>query len=341
MAWWEADFSGGGYWMIVQECNIRSRRFCVRVFITGATGFVGSHLADYLVKEGHEVNGLIRPRSREEFVNKEVDYHEGDIADASAMIHIIQKVKPDLVFHLAAQSYVPLSWVAPEATLSNNITGTLNILEAARKGSPNMIVQIAGSSEEYGFVRPEECPVTEHQPLRPFSPYGVSKVASDLLGQQYHKSYGIKTVITRAFNHTGPRRGEIFICSKIAKRLVLCEKEKSPLTLRLGNTDAVRDFTDVRDIIKAYWLAANKCKYGEPYNIGSGVGHTIKKVVEMFGKMLGKEIRTEQNPDMMRPSDVPYLICNSTKFRNLTGWKPEIPFEQTLEDLLDYWREKR
>ena len=189
----------------------------MRALITGVTGFAGSHLADYLIdKQGIEVHGIKRPRSRNEFSRYGLNYWEADITDLSSLMQLLENIKPDYIFHLAAQSFVPISWSAPRSTLEINIMGTLNMLEAVRHKSPKTPILIAGSSEEYGMVNPGECPITEGQPLRPLSPYGVSKVTCVLLAQQYYISYGLKTIITRAFNHTGPRRGEHFICSKIA-----------------------------------------------------------------------------------------------------------------------------
>jgi len=313
----------------------------MKALITGVTGFVGSHLADYLVDvQGIEVHGVKRHRSREEFMREDVIYHDGDVTDQVAMSNIVEEVMPDCIFHLAAQSFVPDSWRYPSSTLTTNVLGTVCVLEAARRFGDHCIVHVAGSSEEYGFVLPEESPITENQPLRPFSPYGVSKVATDLLAQQYNKSYGLRTVITRAFNHTGPRRGEFFICSKIAKRLAQIKLDKAPPTLMLGNLDAVRDFTDVRDMARAYWSAVNNCTYGTPYNIGLGRATTIRNVVEMFLEILEDEDRRviiEQDPKMMRPSDVPYLLANSSKFCSTTNWSPNYSFKQTLKDLLDYW----
>jgi len=313
----------------------------MKALITGITGFAGSHLADYLIdQEGIEVHGIKRPRSRIEFLRYDVRYHEGDITDLNSMLNIVVDVEPQYVFHLAAQSFVPLSWEAPGHTLTTNIIGTQNTLEAVRRYAPAATVHIAGSSEEYGMVDPNECPITEQQPLRPLSPYGVSKVAADLLAQQYHRSYGLKVIITRAFNHTGPRRGEQFVTSKIARQLALIKLEKAEPVLTLGNLEAVRDFTDVRDTVRGYWLAANRCQPGIPYNIGTGIGHTVTEVLNILMLISEQLAELKQDPQFMRPSDVPRLIADSTAFRNATGWEPVIPFEQTLRDLFDYWMER-
>jgi len=309
-----------------------------KALITGATGFVGSHLADYLLDiENIEVHGLIRPRSRTEFTRPDVCYHEADITDYSAIASVVKKVKPNFVFHLAAQSFVPLSWKAPNSTIITNVIGTLHVLEAVKSECPDAIIQIAGSSEEYGLVHPRECPISEGQPFRPMSPYGLSKVSADLLAQQYYMSYGVNTVITRAFNHSGPRRGKVFVTSKIAHSIANIIVNDAKPVLSLGNLEAVRDFTDVRDIVRAYWLLANNGKYGEAYNIGTGIGYSIEELVKLYKDISKVDFTIEQNPEFMRPSDVPLLLCDATKTRKATGWQPTIPFVITLTDLLDFW----
>ena len=240
---------------------------------------------------------------------------------------------------MAAQSFVPLSWDAPRPTLETNIVGTVNILDAVRHFSPETRVHVAGSSEEYGMVNPDECPITEQQPLRPLSPYEVSKVAADLLAQQYYRSYGTHTIITRAFNHTGPRRGEQFVTSKIARQLALISRGGAEPILTLGNLEAVRDFTDVRDMVKAYTLAVERCQPGIPYNIGTGKGYTVAEVARLLKKVSGVDVAIKQDPLLMRPSDVPRLIADSTTFKWATGWEPKIQFEQTMWDLFNYWVE--
>lgn len=310
----------------------------MKVLITGSTGFAGSHLADFIIENKlAEVHGIRRPRSRTEFTRPEVQYHEADITDLTSLLTLFASIQPDIIFHLAAQSFVPLSWQAPISTFQANAVGTLNVLEAARYAKPGTIVHIAGTSEEYGSVTPSECPITEHQPLRPLSPYGVSKVATDLMAQQYYASYGLHTVITRAFNHTGPRRGQEFVTSKIARQCALISLNKAAPVLTLGNLDAVRDFTDVRDMVRAYWMAANAGFYGTPFNIGTGTGYSIREVADRLINISGKDIEIRQDKEFIRPSDVPLLVCDSSLFRIRTGWKPEIKFEQTLKDLFDYW----
>jgi len=189
------------------------------------------------------------------------------------------------------------------------------------------------------MVYPNELPIKETNPLRPLSPYGVSKVAQDKLSYQYHKSYGLKIVVTRSFNHTGPRRGEVFATSNFAKQIAEIEKGKEPV-MWVGNLDARRDFTDVRDVVRAYWLAVEKGEFGEVYNICSEKARTIQEVLDLLLSMTNKNIEVKQDPSRMRPSDVEVLQGDCSKFKKQTGWKPTIPFETTMEDLLNYWRER-
>ncbi len=314
-----------------------------KALITGITGFAGSHLAEHLLQKGFEVTGIFRWRSRTENiegVKQKLDLVEGDIRDPFSIISIIENRKPDWIFHLAAQSYVPMSWKSPQETLSTNIEGELNLFEAVRRAGIDPMIHIAGSSEEYGLVLPEELPIKETNPLRPLSPYGVSKVTQDMLGYQYFKSYGMKIVRTRAFNHTGPRRGEVFVTSNFASQIARIEKGLTEPVIRTGNVEAVRDFTDVRDVVKAYALSLEKGEPGEVYNICSGKGIKIREMLDILLSFSSIKIKVEQDPSRMRPSDVELLLGDSTKFTKRTGWKPEIPLEQTLKDLLEYWRGK-
>ncbi len=315
-----------------------------RVLITGITGFVGSHLADHLLAVGdYEVYGLRRWRSRLEniaHIMDQVDLQEGDILDARAMLQVIHRVKPDYVFHLAAQSFVPASWTGPDATLTANIRGQVNLFEAILAADLPCRVQVAGSSEEYGLVHPDELPITEDNPLRPLSPYAVSKVAQDLLAWQYHRSYGLHVVRTRGFNHTGPRRGEVFVCSNFAKQIAAAEAGLHEPLIQVGNLETTRDFTDVRDMVRAYLLALQKGRPGEVYNICSGQDIRIGNVLDRLCTLATVPIQIVQNPDRLRPSDVPILRGSAAKFQADTGWEPEIPFSQTLEDTLDYWRQR-
>jgi len=243
-----------------------------RILITGVNGFVGSHLSDLILQNDYgEITGLIRTKNANleniAHIRDKINLIVSDITDYHSVSKAINEAEPDIIFHLAAQSFVPASWRAPIETMNANVMGSLNLFEAVRNSKVEPRIQIAGSSEEYGFVAESELPITEQQELRPLSPYGVSKAAMDLLGYQYNKSYGLKVIRTRAFNHTGARRGEVFVCSDWSKQIVEIEKGKKKPVMFVGNLEPKRDFTDVRDIVKAYWLAVEKCEPGEVYNI--------------------------------------------------------------------------
>jgi len=316
----------------------------LRALITGISGFAGSHLAEYCLNRGDiEVFGTIRWRSRTEnidHIKNKVQLMECDIRDATSVLKVLEKVKPDLIFHLAAQSFVPTSWHAPTETLITNIVGQVNIFEAVRELNLATRIQLACSSEEYGMVYEGEIPIKETNPLRPLSPYAVSKVTQDLLGYQYHESYDMFIVRTRAFNHEGPRRGEVFVTSNFAKQIAEIEKGEKEPVIKVGNLDAIRDFTDVRDTVRGYWLSLEKCEPGEVYNIASGKGTKIREMLNTLLKFSGVDVEIKRDPARMRPSDVQILVGDHSKFSKATGWEPKIPFEKTLEDLLNHWRER-
>jgi GDP-4-dehydro-6-deoxy-D-mannose reductase len=315
----------------------------MRILITGITGFAGSHLADFaLAQGGVEVFGTARWRSPSqniEHIAGEITVIDADLRDASSVESLVADIKPDWIFHLAAQSYVVSSWKLPSETITTNIVGTVNIFEAVRRVKYSPRILVACSSEEYGYVEPHEVPITEDNPLRPLSPYGVSKVGQDLLSYQYFKSYGLEVVRTRAFNHTGPRRGRVFVCSNFATQIVEAQKGLRP-HVSVGNLEAVRDFTDVRDTVRAYWFALEAATPGEVYNICSGTGYSIREVLEKLLALAGADVPVVVDETRLRPSDVPLLIGDYSKFQKETGWRPEVPFDQSLSDILDYWRER-
>lgn len=313
-----------------------------RVLVTGVTGFAGSHLVDYILSRGDcQIFGILRWRSPTEniahFMDK-ITLLECDLRDASSTRDTLETVRPDWIFHLAAQSFVPTSWSAPTESLTTNILGQVNIFEAVRRLGMKCRIQLACSSEEYGMVAPHEVPIKETNPLRPLSPYAVSKVAQDLLGYQYWMSWNVDSVRTRGFNHEGPRRGPVFVASDFAKQIADIEKGRREPVVHVGNLQAKRDFSDVRDMVRAYWLALEKCEPGEVYNICTGRSWTIREVLDLLLSMTKATIEVRQDPARLRPSDVPILLGDNSKFVQATGWKPTIPFEQTLRDMLDYWR---
>jgi GDP-4-dehydro-6-deoxy-D-mannose reductase len=316
----------------------------LKCLITGITGFAGSHLAEYLLSRGDcEVHGTMRWRSRTENITQlgnRITTHVCDIRDATAMYELVRDLKPDRIYHLAAQSFVPMSWVAPSETITTNVLGQTNIFEAIRAVGCPTRVQIACSSEEYGMVLPEETPIKETNPLRPLSPYAVSKVAQDLMGYQYHQSYSMHIVRTRGFNHTGPRRGDVFVTSNFAKQIVEVERGRQAPVIHVGNLEAVRDFTDVRDTVVGYYLALEKGKPGDVYNVATGKGYKIREMLDILLSFSTVKIEARPDPKRMRPSDVELLLGDATKLRKETGWEPKYKFEQTMKDLLDYWRAK-
>jgi len=317
----------------------------MRVLITGITGFAGSHLAEYILSNhsGVDVFGIVRWRSRMDNIlqiQDKIELVEADLKDMVSLRAVLADVKPDRIFHLAAQSFVPTSWKCPAETLAINAIGEINLFEAILSLNQAPKIQIAGSSEEYGQVFSNEIPMKETNPFRPLSPYAVSKVAQDLLAFQYHKSYAVRTVRTRGFNHTGPRRGDVFVTSSFAKQIAEIEQKKRPPVVHVGNLEAKRDFTDVRDMVRAYWLSLEKGVEGEVYNIGSGQAYSMQEVLDLLMSLSRSKMEVKVDPARLRPSDVPVLLSDSSKFRALTGWHPMIPFKQTILDLLNYWRER-
>jgi len=319
-----------------------------QILITGGTGFVGSHMTDYILDKHPDVDLIVcakRRRSDESNIkhllhNAKVKYLDVNLEDAKSVDNIfLVHGKFDRCFHLAAQSFVKLSFDSPSETLTTNIIGTLNLLEAFRKYNKECVIQIAGSSEEYG----EQIitPIKEDAPLNPLSPYAVSKVTQEKLGYQYYKSYGLKTVLTRTFNHEGPRRGEMFVTSSFAKQIVEIEKGLREPVISHGNLDSYRDYTDVRDVVLAYWLATEKCAYGEAYNICSGNSIKIEDMLNyMLAQSTRKDIKNVLDPNKLRPSDLIKLEGSNAKFCETTGWAPTITVWQMFTDILNYWRER-
>ena len=301
-----------------------------KCLITGGMGFCGKHLTKELEDAGYEV--FVTDRDVE-------PPYQMDLLNYEQVRNVLYRERPDYIFHLAGISYVPSSWQDPNLVFEVNTLGSLNLFNAVRSVGIDPVIQIAGSSEEYGLVYPDEVPITEENELRPMSPYGVSKIAMDFLGYQYFKSYGMKIIRTRAFNHEGYGRPEAFMTSTFAKQTIEFKQGKIK-TLKHGNLEAKRDITDVRDMARAYRLAVEKCEPGEVYNIGSGTVYTAKEILEKLGKLAGVKVKTEVDPARSRPSDVPILQCDSTKFRKQTNWKPKYKLENTLSEELRYWKER-
>jgi len=321
----------------------------MKALITGITGFVGSHLAEYILDHHPEVevSGLIRwrsPRQNIETITDKIVLNQGNLQDFPSLMSILAEHKPDIIFHLAAQSYVDFSFVAPIDTLETNVVGTCNLLEATKQlkdsDGYDPVIHICSSSEVYGQVKEDEVPITENNPLRPASPYAVSKVGEDMLALQYWLSWQIRTIRTRMFTHTGPRRGDVFVVSNFARQIASMEAGLVEPVVKVGNLDSVRTFSDVRDAVRAYWLVAERCEPGEVYNIGGIETMTIRRMLEKLLEISTlKNIEIKVDPARLRPSDVTLQIPSVDKFHQATGWKPEISFEKTLKDTLEYWRD--
>jgi GDP-4-dehydro-6-deoxy-D-mannose reductase len=315
----------------------------MRVLITGINGFVGSHFAEYALARGAEVHGSWWASGTQhiDHLAGRLTLTECDVRDGSAVHRLVERARADVVIHLAAQSFVAVSWKEPAATLMTNTLGQVNLLEAIRAQRPPPRLLVIGSADEYGLVSEEDLPITEEAPLRPLSPYAVSKVTQDLLGYQYFKSYGLPIVRARAFNHEGPRRGDVFMTSSFARQIAEMEAGVREPVLRVGNLTTRRDYTDVRDVVRGYWLLLERGEDGQVYNLCSGRAWSTQAVADFLiaeARVARIEVREER--DRVRPADVPIIVGDGTKIRRAVGWGPEIPFEQTLRDTLAYWRER-
>ena len=316
----------------------------MQVLITGITGFVGSYMAEHALAHGAEVYGSIRWRSRSDNIDHlraRVTLIDCDLRDLSSVRTLLETVSPTHVIHLAAQSFVGTSWKTPAETYTTNVLAQVNLLEGLRnlKLSPRFLV--VGSSEEYGFVADDELPIKETNPLRPLSPYAVSKVAQDLMGYQYFKSYGMPIVRSRAFNHEGPRRGDVFVTSNFARQVAEIEAGLRDPVIFVGDLTPRRDYSDVRDIVRGYWTLVERGEPGEVYNLCSGKSWPIQRVLDfLLEHSEVKKIEVRTDPARLRPSDVMVLEGDPSKVEKATGWRVEIPFERTLTDLLAYWRQR-
>jgi GDP-mannose 4,6-dehydratase len=320
-------------------------------FISGITGMVGSHLADYLIENTDwDIHGLIRWRSpldnisqqiKEINSKKRIKLFYGDLRDSMSVDDAIKSSKPDYVFHLAAQSFPKTSFMAPLDTLETNVQGTVRILEAVKNHAPKAITHVCSSSEVFGRVPKEKLPIDEECSFHPASPYAISKVGTDLVGRFYAEAYGLTTLTTRMFTHTGPRRGDVFAESSFAKQIALAENGFIEPVIKVGNLKSLRTVADVRDAVRAYFMLVTINPIaGEYYNIGgqhtAEVGEILDHLISISS--IKNNLKIEVDPDRLRPIDADLQVPNTDKFTKHTGWKPEINFEQTIQDLLDYWR---
>ncbi|MBD3248788.1 NAD-dependent epimerase/dehydratase family protein [Candidatus Woesearchaeota archaeon] len=305
----------------------------MKALITGITGFVGEHLSDYLQDKGHQVFGI----DKNEKELKGAIIYKADILDKKKINSIISKIKPDYIFHLAAISSVVNSFKIPDTTMKINVEGTKNILDTILVSNIDSRILIVTSPHVYGI--PKQSPITEEHILQPNSPYAKSRVEQEKLCFEYQKKYDMNIIISRSFNHTGPGRPPEFVCSDFAKQIVDIEKGIiKQKVIKTGDLSIRRDFFDVRDIVKAYLLAVEKCIPGQIYNICSGNDYSIKDILDILLSMSYAKIKIIQDQTKIRSSDIPVIIGNCSKFKEQTGWKPKISFEKTLKDLLNYWR---
>jgi GDPmannose 4,6-dehydratase len=322
-----------------------------KVLITGITGMVGSHLTDYLLENTNwDVYGICRWRSPFDNVEhlipminrrERVFIEYADLNDMVSLLTALEKVKPDYIFHLAAQSYPKTSFDAPIDTMHTNILGTCQLLEAVRTLELNPVTHVCASSEVFGRVSRGKLPINEECTFHPASPYAISKVGTDLLGRYYAQAYNMKVMTTRMFTHTGPRRGDVFAESTFAKQIAMIEAGKIPPVVKTGNLDSLRTWADVRDAVRAYYLLVTENPIsGEYYNIGGSFTCTIGEMLDALLAMspMKDKITIESDPERIRPIDADLQVPDTSKFKAHTGWEPEIPFEKTMEDLLNYWR---
>ena len=301
--------------------------------VTGIGGFVGPYLAEHLLSSAHEVFGIERnPKSK--VVGCRV--FACDVLDSAKVSGIVKSCRPDFVFHLAAVSSVGKSFEEPEFTMRVDVEGTKNVLEAVSQHSPKAVVLVVSSAHVYGI--PKQLPISETQGINPISRYAKSKVEKEKEALGYFRSRGLKVIISRSFNHVGPGQPPGFICSDFAKQIADIEKGAEPI-IKVGNLSARRDFTDVRDIVKAYSLSLQRCTPGEIYNVCSGRAYSARQVLDMLLKMSDKKIKVIEDKSAKK-GDIPSMLGDSSKFVKATGWKPEIQFEKTLGDVLDYWRSR-
>lgn len=315
----------------------------LKALVTGVGGFAGSHLAEYLLSHGVEVCGILRPRGSIANIaplSHSITLYDVELTEEAAVATAIREIKPELIFHLAAQAAVPRSWEDPQGTLHNNIMAQLNVLQAVIAADIDPSILILGSMEEYGMLYPDELPVKETNPLRPTNPYAVSKVAQDMMGYQYFLSHGLGCVRVRPFNHLGSRQREEFFVSSLAKQVAEAEARLSDPVLRVGNIEVKRDFTDVRDMVRGYHLALLHGERGEVYNIGSGTMTSLRSLVDFLLDHSQVALTVEHDPELLRRGEVMESVCDCSKFAAKTGWQPQIPLEQTLLEVLEYWRKR-
>ncbi len=312
----------------------------LKILVTGAGGFMGSHLVDALASQGHQVFGTyFGAVNLTDEIKHKSNLFNCDVSNFVVLKRLLEKIKPDQIYHLAAQSYPTVSWDDPWSTIHTNITGTANVFEAVKELKLNPRVLVAGSSAQYGFVDQKDIPIKEAQPMRPLHPYGVSKVAQEGLAYQYHKNFGIDCFTMRIFNTTGPRKVND-VCADFTKQAAAIELGKQPPKIHVGNLNTKRAITDVRDEIRGFVLVMEKAQAGEAYNISGSKAYLIKDILDTAIGFCKTRPEIFVDPALLRPTDEPIIFGDSSKLHAATGWQQEIPIERTIKDMIDYWKEK-
>lgn len=308
-----------------------------KALIIGAAGFVGSYLIDHIQKNC--LWSIAVTKMPHEIIEcSNIDIYDLNIMEKESVERLIKKLHPDYIFHLAAQSSVALSWEKPDLTVDVNIKGSLHVLEAVRKMDYKPRILLVGSGEEYGYIRPEEVPVTEENMVRPGNIYAVTKACQNMLGKIYASAYGVEVMNVRAFNHVGPGQTPIFVIADFCKQVAEIEAGKRKAVIKVGNLATERDFTDVRDVVCAYVMLIQQGKAGETYNIGSGCAIEIGEILKKIIALSNIEIQVEVDEKKLRPIDIPVIEADIKKIQKCCGWNPRIPLETTLEETLNYWR---
>lgn len=308
-----------------------------RILIIGAAGFVGNHLIDYILSEKKDWR-ITATKMPKEIINKDIETIDLNILEYEQITDVLNRVRPDYIFHLAAQSSVALSWKNPQLTIDINIKGAVNVLDAIRSLDYKPRLLMIGSGEEYGHVRPEEVPIIEDNNTRPGNIYAATKAAQNMISKIYADGYKMDIMSTRSFNHTGPNQAPMFVVADFCKQVADIEKGSQEPVINVGNLSARRDFTDVRDVVRAYCLLMEKGRSGETYNVGSGHALEIRQILDTIVSMSDREIAVNVDPKKLRPVDVPIIEADITKIKNDTGWEPQISIEQTIRETLDYYR---
>lgn len=311
----------------------------MRVLITGIAGFAGSFLAEHLLAQGYDVWGVVRHGAGHvSHCLDRLTLRTADMRDLGRVVALLEEAQPARIYHLAAQAFVPTSWDQPWETLENNIRGQLNLFLALLDLAMPARVLVVGSNEEYGVIHPDVLPISESTPFRPNSPYAVSKIAQDMLGLQYWESHELHVIRVRPFNHIGPRQSARFVAASFARQIAEIEAGMRSPAIKVGNLEAKRDFSDVRDVVRAYHLALERGQPGDVYNVGSGEAHSVQELLDTLLAYSPADVRIEKDPARMRPSDVPASYADISKITSAVGWRPRVPFKESVHAVLDYWR---